>query len=268
MEYPLTAQSPFAGLLRTHNSKLALLSQMRGVVRGNAAELAQALVANFDIQSGSAHWAMPGREREIAATLRGNGQGSARSYDPWNGAWRGPWLKPGQTARERRELHAHIWDETQHVTFAGHSQYVQPVTQSRTGFKLERDLTPQPAETNIAINVWSPQHGLTGWVGWGGRNDPHIAYLLNPHTLIWVMQFGIADRLAPTFAIFFEWVAADHQAYGISGRFFDLSPEATRPGGHRLTMKPPREAVGGYTTYRPVQGTRARVTQTAHTPGH
>ncbi|MEO0386502.1 MAG: hypothetical protein AAF281_03095 [Pseudomonadota bacterium] len=213
----------------------------------NAEVLAEEILNSFTIQTGAtAYWSHPSRADALARLFRTNGRGGPTCYDAWNGTWKGTWKKPGQSAEDAAKIHSHIWDETQRVTYGRPEQYVQPVTQSRMGFQSNAKIPKPPGEipeTNIAINVWSPADGLTGWVGWGGRCDPHIAYLINPHTLIWVMQYQECTKLADTFLVFFEWVASDHRSYGIHGRFFEVAKVMPQPAAPEETPPEPRRTV-------------------------
>ncbi|MHC4266621.1 MAG: hypothetical protein ACYSUK_11940, partial [Planctomycetota bacterium] len=90
----------------------------------------------------------------------------------------------------------HIWEPTQKID----NRMIQPVTLSERFF-VERqhvDKTMKSGATDIAINVFSRESGITGWVSkhQGGRYElPHIGYLINETTLLWITQIKEAGKL-------------------------------------------------------------------------
>ena len=105
---------------------------------------------------------------------------NSNAFDPWANWWCGKW-SDGVTQY-------HIWDKT--IYYRGY--YLQLVTQSTYGFAhdLELERMVQYKDVNMAINVSSQKWGITGWVTKfeDGKQIqmPHMGYLLDEKTLIWI----------------------------------------------------------------------------------
>ena len=193
------------------------------------------------------------------------GGGNANCYDPWDGRWAGCWTNISRSSDQVCQTlytNYHIWDETRLIS----GQHIQPVTQRRF-LDNETAATATPTyigageigaawtagKVDVAINVYSRDEGLTGWVvkKTDGLVAPHIAFLLNPHTLIWITTFvpraggGSHSQVINwddrnEFYMFFEWVSSDRQRYGITGGLVRRSDlEAAQA---------PRIPVSGFTT--------------------
>jgi hypothetical protein len=102
-------------------------------------------------------------------------------FAPWVNRWSGEWSNGTQQY--------HIWEPT---IILG-DRMIQPVTLSENTFINSDSVSKMVDEgkTDIAINVFSRQSGITGWVSkyQHGRYElPHIGYLINEKTLLWITQ--------------------------------------------------------------------------------
>jgi hypothetical protein len=110
-------------------------------------------------------------------------------FAPWTNRWSGEWSNGTQQY--------HIWEPT--IMFG--DKMIQPVTLSENMF-INRYSVSKMAEngkTDIAINVFSRKYGITGWVSkhQHGRYElPHIGYLINETTLLWITQIKEPGNLA------------------------------------------------------------------------
>lgn len=135
-----------------------------------------------------------------------------RVFDPWNGWWTGKWSNNANQF--------HIWDRT--VFDSPSQQWVQPVTQSTSGFAWKRTDTDQGdgiqvSEADVAINVWSSKNGITGWVSKKDGNElPHVGYSVNQNTLIWFTIYG------NDYFMFLEKVIEGGKKYSMYGRPFTV----------------------------------------------
>jgi hypothetical protein len=120
------------------------------------------------------------------------------AFNPWKSWWCGNY----KDSSGNLTLNYHIWDST--VSWSG--QYVQPVTQSITRYAYSIDSSgvskkgnlqdmKDKAEVDLAINVCSKRHGLTGWVSKRQAHDkkgigelPHVGYLLTAKRILWITQ--------------------------------------------------------------------------------
>jgi hypothetical protein len=109
-------------------------------------------------------------------------------FKPWTNRWTGEWSNGAPQY--------HIWEPTQNID----NRMIQPVTLSERFF-VERqhvDKTMKSNETDIAINVFNQEAGITGWVSkhQDGRYElPHIGYLINETTLLWITQIKEPGKL-------------------------------------------------------------------------
>ena len=229
VEFPLGRDGGlFRPVIEIHDNRIGDLRWMQGLFR--EAEVARALSdylhedypRHADWQS---YW---NRNRGLAeSAFRNPRRGVTRhAFDPWTGWWTGMWHQAdGSTAPQK-----HVWDETQ-PSAAGNqgTRHIQPVTQSVSAFFHSGNAADGwgAGDVDLGINVVSEDLGITGWVSkrqGGNRVElPHVGYLLNPHTLIWITSDRDVRESATRFMMFFEWIAADRQSYGIHGRFFALS---------------------------------------------
>ena len=169
------------------------------------------------------------RNRHLAAdAFRNPARGvHGRVFDPWDGVWSGQWNGAGGGTSPQR----HVWDATVATNAGLHWQgvrHIQPVTQSESTFHDAGNTAEgwQSRKVDLGINVVTPGLGITGWVSkrqHGEQELPHVGYLLNPHTLIWITTDRPVPGSGVCFMMFFEWVGAGHQRYGIHGRYFTLS---------------------------------------------
>jgi hypothetical protein len=137
-------------------------------------------------------------------------------FKPWLNQWSGLW--------SNGMPQFHVWDSTRFVE----GQWIQPVSLSQTRFVKSCCVEEmrRSRQADIAINVFSREHGITGWVSKGqhGRQElPHIGYVLNDTTLLWICQFkDPANLLAhdTRWFVFLETVEASAHpaAYRIYGQ--------------------------------------------------
>lgn len=208
----------FRRMLARHNRYREEFTRWRRVFRRQAAALA-ALIKSF-----------PGSEGLCEDQLRGiftrpetayAGIPGEKIFAPWTNRWSGVW--------SNGTPQYHIWETSINID----GQWVQPVSISETGFAelniAETMLRDKGAD--IAINVFSPAEGITGWVSkyqHGRAELPHIGYRINDTTLVWICQVKQPDRLFETanhWFIFLETVdqSADPVAYRIYGRELTLN---------------------------------------------
>lgn len=177
-------------------------------------------------------------QQEVAASFtRGvelpDGAKGETVFDSWNGWWCGTFHSAGGDAVPNY----HIWDPT--ISHQGAS--LQPVTQSVTDFVPGADLEArlEDGEVDLAINVHTPERGITGWVSkhQGGQRLelPTVGYLLNANTLIWITQIHTPEDLdhpGDDFLMFFEWSTGPGpgERYGIHGRELSLAGGQVKPG--------------------------------------
>ncbi len=164
--------------LEKHDQFLPTFEQWRRTWGHHAGALAR-LVKTF-----------PGSEKLTESSLREIISAPAGFHDslvtrdvfrPWTKRWSGAW--------SNGRMQYHNWNPT--VVVAG--RWIQPVTLSETEFVeyCSIDRMMQRNETDIAINVFSAADGITGWVSkrQHGRIElPHIGYLVNDTTLIWICR--------------------------------------------------------------------------------
>lgn len=283
MEFTNLQAGPFADVIAQHTASLDTLRTAHERFATVAEGLSRLLFRSYPISAGvQNYWhERPSTEqsdhgarsqvRAVFARERTAFRPTAAVYDPWDGWWRGNWQNGGQSGWPQY----HIWDRTRE-TNGGF--YIQPVTQRRgipatsTPDVIQRgqDFTTSArlaqhwaaGQVNLAINVWREDTGVTGWV-WkkddGDQILPHIGYLLNRHTLIWITQqhpktqSNVYDfDYGQEFWMFFEWVDGQRRTYGIHGRkfqFADLSVD-----GQPDDFVPRSEPLGFTTRYEKAQG--------------
>lgn len=135
--------------------------------------------------------------------------GKPGAYDPWNGWWAG-FFDSDVVTKPKTYRQLHIWEPeiTLDVMASYPPQQVQAVTQidfhpddvkpddreNFAWFASADELLAFPFRANFpnyAINVWSSQDGLTGYVTkklytGNAKVMPHIGFLIDPDVLIWV----------------------------------------------------------------------------------
>ena len=113
-------------------------------------------------------------------------------FGPWTNHWSGAW--------SNGTMQYHLWDHAR----PWHDQWIQPVTQSETHFSDKGRLGAmiRNREVDLAIDVYSHEDGITGWVSkrqHGPVEIPCIGYLLEETTLLWICQPQEPhERFAPT----------------------------------------------------------------------
>ena len=182
---PYFQDAYFGDVIATHNRYLPELQAWRRLMASHAPELAR-LVKTFP---GTAHLGEATLRKTLTSRhglyrcIHGN-----EVFRPWTNRWSGTWSN-GTTQH-------HLWDRTR----AWHGQWIQPVAQSesvlpdrqRLGALLRR------RAVDLAINVYSDEAGITGWVSkrqHGRQEIPCIGYLLEETTLLWLCQIQAPDRL-------------------------------------------------------------------------
>ncbi|MGB5809013.1 MAG: DUF6326 family protein [Polyangiales bacterium] len=229
----------FGHVIEMHNQHLADLRNWRRLFSQHAVELAGLVTT------------LPGAEaldvdliREAFASGTGvNGHVSGDDvFEPWTHRWSGMWSNGSSQY--------HLWDQTQRWE----EQWVQAVSQSEVGV-VDRDNLEKMLSRNdvdIGINIYTSRTGITGWVSkrQHGRSEwPHIGYLVDATTMIWITQSQDPDQLFqedPVWFVFLERVdsATEPKRYSVHGRRFvvesGLRWEAEQSGRHH----------GNYAIYR------------------
>ena len=139
-------------------------------------------------------------------------------FQPWAHRWSGMW---GNGSSQY-----HVWDQTQYWN----GRWIQAVTQSEAGFTDGSNLEAMFArnQVDLGINVYSPETGITGWVSKRQHERlevPHIGYLIDTTSIIWICQPQKSNRLFKenkTWFIFLERVIASSnpKKYTIHGQPF------------------------------------------------
>ncbi|NIV94876.1 hypothetical protein GWN42_19315 [candidate division KSB1 bacterium] len=118
----------------------------------------------------------------------------------------------------------HVWE----VTYFYDGQWIQPVSLSEydfTGFHQVQDKL-QTGLTDIAVNVFSDELGVTGWVSKWQKTRvemPHLGYWVNETTLVWFCQINEPEKLVTIdnrWFVFLETVdrspnPIEYQIYGV-----------------------------------------------------
>ncbi|MCI0691876.1 hypothetical protein L0337_07690 [candidate division KSB1 bacterium] len=208
----------FIRMIETHNQYATEFARWRRLFAEHAAELAH-LLKTFP---GSENLREDDLRRIIAGSETSCDSLSQRGvFNPWTNRWSGRW--------SNGRLQYHIWDSTRFID----GQWIQPVSLSETGFAkaccVEEML--QNRRTDVAINVFSHENGITGWVSKRQRGRlelPHIGYLVNDTTLIWTCQIKDPENLfAPDsrWFVFLETVqnSSTPAVYKIYGQPFELT---------------------------------------------
>ena len=225
----------FGPVLARHDAAAPLLRQLRRLVQAHAAALARLLVEQVGdayaaecalvLDPGGRplrhadHFGLGAIQTVLESATGGEG-GEGRVYDAWKNCWQGPWY-----SGERAQTQYHLWDG---IHPAG-GRVVQPVTQSERCLVDQVDIEGMAAsgEVDLAVDVYSGELGLTGWVSKRQYQRPIelpcLGYCLDMSTLLWINQlYDPAGRqLRDDYFVFFEWVEGER--YGILGRRFCLA---------------------------------------------
>jgi hypothetical protein len=227
-------QAAMRAMLEKHNDYLAEFAQWRRLFARHAEELA-ALVKTF-----------PGGENLSAAELRRiiaqapadlSGRHAAEIFLPWTNRWAGLWSNGAPQH--------HVWDSTRFVN----GQWIQPVSMSEYEFvdPGHLDESVRQRRADAAMNVYARGHGVTGWVSkyqHGRFEMPHIGYVINASTLLWICQIKTPERLFARencWFVFLETVnfssaPAEYRIYGQSILITDdFYAEAGERDSHRGT---------------------------------
>jgi hypothetical protein len=221
----------FIRMIETHNQYTAEFARWRRLFAEHAAELAH-LLKTFP---GSENLRENDLRRIIASPEAKYDSRSQRDvFNPWTNRWSGRW------SNGRPQYH--IWDSTRFID----GQWIQPVSLSETGFArascVEEML--QNRRTDVAINVFSRENGITGWVSKRQHERlelPHLGYQVNDTTLIWICQIKDPENLfAPDsrWFVFLETVqnSSTPAVYKIYGQSFVMTDkffvDANEPGKH------------------------------------
>lgn len=211
----------FRDILARHNRFLPELARMRRQAASHAPELARLLAA----LPGSDGLNAAHIERILANSEPSGARGGGVVFEPWAGRWAGSW------SNGRQQFHS--WGPAMLLE----GQWVQPVTLSESEFVEPNCAQDMMAlrRADIAINVNSPQYGITGWVSKvqnGPVEMPHIGYQLNDTTLIWFCQAkypGREQEPGRDWLVFLEIAGWAHgqAAYRIQGLKFRFGEEGT-----------------------------------------
>ncbi len=231
----------FRDILAGHNANLQRFADWRALILATAeVELAEGTAASTNLletisQLLSAVYSHDPPRRDFAPLSRQEirdrlfaplAKGFGGVFDPWAAWWAGVFRSGGDAHN------VHIWEpECSVIRDDGTVQSVQAVTQVETPvdsrkpegtrwFLSANRLITEPdsfAQANYAINVWSADDHITGYV-WkhvtaGSTKpvyrNPHIGFLLAPDTLLWLATIEPADTVfggkARELHIFVEW---------------------------------------------------------------
>ncbi len=267
---------PFLDLLERHNRKKALLKQWRTDFQGIAGALARFVKTEVEKRyagevyphvapegtdiRGLRHGCREDRDalEEVFADGRGGVGANEQVFDPFRGRWHGRWTSGDGPSRNSKPYH--VWDETRKVERPGQGedgqggggegteeQWVQPVTQSTTGFVGADEIDSDPDQegvqpppyVDLAINVYGSKCGITGFVlkpdpDPTGEDQtqvlPCLGYRLGNGVIIWITQLHHPDCTPwsqnEPFILFYEW-AHEGGPYGILGKRFRLRRNAS-----------------------------------------
>jgi len=213
-EFSLAPPSKFVDVIKDHDRFLTNeLAAWQTMVTKHKSEIAKFLQKYPGTASLS--------KASIENVLASSSTGSASCFDPWNGKWQGDWNGGGTPSPQ-----FHFWD----VTVAHGNQHIQPVTQSTHQLVDATNLSSSFAvkQVDIGLNAWKAGRGISGFVtkyqNTPVKKLPHIGYLLNRHTLLWIAQErpGNGD-----YFMFFEWADPGNGKYSIHGKSFEITGSGT-----------------------------------------
>jgi hypothetical protein len=178
-------QAAMRALLEKHNDYLAEFARWRGLFARQADKLA-ALIKTFP---GGENLSVEELRRIIMQAPEGwSGEKAPQIFQPWTNRWTGLWSNGAPQY--------HVWDSTRFVN----GQWIQPVSLSEFEYvepgRLEECSRERRAD--VAINVYTHGHGVTGWVSkyqHGRLELPHVGYVINDSTLLWICQIKSPERL-------------------------------------------------------------------------
>ncbi len=171
-------QTVMRAMLKQHNDYLAEFAEWRGLFARHSEDLA-ALVKSFP---GAENLPEEELRRIFMQTPRALADRHAAGvFEPWTSRWAGLW--------SNGVPQYHVWDSTRFV----HGQWIQAVSLSEYEFvPPERlDASVRRRRADAAINVFTRDHGVTGWVSkyqHGRLEMPHVGYVINDSTLLWICQ--------------------------------------------------------------------------------
>jgi|GEM_PF-1999748 len=175
----------FTEIVALHNDLLPQLAEARTVLATHAEELAQLVksLPGADLLSESSILDRIRYWKEKGGSVSG-----ATVFQPWMNRWQGVWSNGSPQF--------HIWDKTRRWG----EQWIQVVAQSEYTFPEETQLAHllQKGKTDLGINVYSEEYGVTGWVSkrQHGRLDiPCVGYVIDVPILLWVCAMDYIDDL-------------------------------------------------------------------------
>jgi len=219
-------QRALQDIIAKHESYRAEFRRWRRLFARHAEELA-ALLKTFpgaeNLQEIEVRQTLAQMQQELPAGKE------SEVFGPWTNHWMGMWSN-GMTQY-------HIWDSTRLVD----GRWLQPVTLSEFEFIAPDRLDAMVAQrrADAALNVYSRESGVTGWVSkyqHGRFEIPHIGYALNDSSLIWICQVKTPAHLfAPEscWFVFFETVstASSPAEYNIYGRSILINNDSCTSAG-------------------------------------
>lgn len=210
------AQPAFQQIIARHDQFQPEFRRWRQMVSCHAPEIARML----STLPGSEDWNIPRIEHILSRLEPPSSLDGGQLFVPWFGRWSGKWCNG--------KWQFHTWGEAQPLE----GQWVQPVTLSESEFVALNWAQEMLArgDADIAINVYSPQNGITGWVSkvqHGRMEMPHIGYQLNDTTILWFSQIkhpGQEQYPGQDWLMFLESVSRKQMParYGIQGLGFRL----------------------------------------------
>lgn len=175
--------NPYQELLRRHNRFLPEFHRWRSLFATHASELAR-LVKTLPGSEKLSEWELRQLFRNLETVQPVSVPGDV--FEAWADHWTGLW--------SNGVPQYHVWASARPVA----GQWVQPVTLSEAGFvEMSRIAAQPPDRMDLGINVFSPANGITGWVSkrqHGCFELPHIGYLVNASTLVWICRRCKSDR--------------------------------------------------------------------------
>ncbi|NUO79511.1 hypothetical protein HUU05_05495 [candidate division KSB1 bacterium] len=171
-------QTVMRTMLKKHKDYLAEFTAWRSLFARHSEDLAT-LVKSFP---GAENLPEEELRRIFMQTPRGLADRHAAGvFEPWTSRWAGLW--------SNGVPQYHVWDSTRFV----HGQWIQAVSLSEYEFvSPERlDESVRRRRADAAINVFTRDHGVTGWVSkyqHGRWEMPHVGYVINDSTLLWIYQ--------------------------------------------------------------------------------
>ncbi len=221
-------QTAMRAMLDMHNNYSAEFAQWRDLFARHAEELA-ALVKAFPGAEDLSEAEM--RQLLVQAPESFRGRKESGIFQPWTNRWAGFW--------SNGVPQYHVWDSTRFID----GQWIQPVTLSEFEFvaPVHLDESVRRRRADAAINVCSRGHGVTGWVSryQRGRFEmPHLGYVINDSTLLWICQIKDPTRLFTRencWFVFLETIAASSAPaeYRIYGQPILITDEIYADAGAR-----------------------------------